>query len=151
MADERVVTRGPATEFTVGGLLLRLLFAVAVVAITYNPTGASYFDWAKDAFTAKELGPLHAIAGVALLGAWALLLSATSRSLGFGGVLLVAAFFASLVWLLVDQQLVNARSFQSIAWIGVLGVALVLAVGMSWSHVRKRLTGQADVDEVDSR
>ena len=31
----------------------------------------------------------------------------------------------------------------------VLLCAIVLAIGMSWSHVRRRLTGQADVDEVD--
>lgn len=150
MVEERVVTRSQP-EFTTGGLVVRLVFALAVVAITYNPTGFSYFDWARDAFQAKALGPLHALTGLALLGAWALLISATSRSLGIGGVLLVAAFFASLVWLLVDRQLVEAGSFQSIAWIGVTGIGVVLAIGMSWSHIRKRLTGQADVDEVDSR
>jgi hypothetical protein len=78
------------------------------------------------------------------------LISATSRSLGIAGVLLVAAFFGALVWLLVDRQLVRAGSFQAMAWIGVIGVGVVLAIGMSWSHIRKRLTGQADVDEVDS-
>jgi hypothetical protein len=25
----------------------------------------------------------------------------------------------------------------------------VLATGMSWSHIRRRLSGQADVDDVD--
>jgi Family of unknown function (DUF6524) len=28
-------------------------------------------------------------------------------------------------------------------------VATILAIGMSWSHVRRRLSGQADVDDVD--
>jgi hypothetical protein len=148
MAQERVVTRSQP-EFTVVGLLVRLLFALAVVAITYNPSGVSFFDWAREAFVAKTLGPVHLLAGLALLGAWGVLISATSRSLGIAGVLLVAAFFGALVWLLVDRQLVRAGSFQAMAWIGVIGVGVVLAIGMSWSHIRKRLTGQADVDEVD--
>jgi hypothetical protein len=28
-------------------------------------------------------------------------------------------------------------------------LGLVLGVGMSWSHIRKRLSGQASVDRVD--
>ncbi|MGB5773274.1 MAG: DUF6524 family protein [Sedimenticolaceae bacterium] len=28
-------------------------------------------------------------------------------------------------------------------------LSAILAVGMSWSHIRRRLTGQIDVDEVD--
>jgi hypothetical protein len=47
---------------------------------------------------------------------------ATARSIGLFGVGLALALFA----------------------------AIVLALGMSWSHVRRRLTGQADVDEADS-
>lgn len=150
MAQETVVNRSQP-EFTTGGLILRLLFALAVVAITYNPTGFSYFEWARDALLGKTLGPLHAIAGIVLLGAWVVLISATSRSLGVPGVLLVAAFFASLVWLLVDRNLVKAGSFQAVAWIGVTGIGLVLAVGVSWSHIRKRITGQTDVDDIDNR
>jgi len=26
---------------------------------------------------------------------------------------------------------------------------VILAVGMSWSHIRRRLSGQADMDDVD--
>lgn len=150
MAEPTVVTRSQP-EFTTGGLIVRLAFALTVVAVTYNPSGYSYFEWTKDAFVAGSLGPLHALAGIALLGAWTLLISATNRSLGLFGVLLVAAFFGTVVWLLVDRDIVNAGSFQMLAWIGVAIVGGILAIGMSWSHIRKRLTGQADVDEVDSR
>jgi hypothetical protein len=31
----------------------------------------------------------------------------------------------------------------------LIGVSLILAVGMSWSHISRRLTGQADTDVVD--
>jgi len=29
--------------------------------------------------------------------------------------------------------------------------ATILAIGLSWSHVRRRLSGQTDVDDVDER
>jgi Family of unknown function (DUF6524) len=28
-------------------------------------------------------------------------------------------------------------------------LSLILAVGMSWSHIRRRMSGQVDVDEKD--
>ena len=34
-------------------------------------------------------------------------------------------------------------------WIGLTAMSLVLGVGLSWSHVRRRLSGQADMDDVD--
>jgi hypothetical protein len=37
----------------------------------------------------------------------------------------------------------------TLTWIVLVGLSLLLAVGMSWSHIRRRLTGQVDVDEVE--
>jgi hypothetical protein len=33
----------------------------------------------------------------------------------------------------------------------LLALSVVLAIGVSWSHLQRRLTGQADVEEVDER
>jgi len=35
------------------------------------------------------------------------------------------------------------------AWVVLLILGLVLGIGMSWSHVRRGVTGQASVDRVD--
>jgi hypothetical protein len=35
--------------------------------------------------------------------------------------------------------------------LGFVGFLLRLVIGVSGAHLRRRLTGQADVDEVDSR
>jgi hypothetical protein len=34
-------------------------------------------------------------------------------------------------------------------WIGIFALSLVLGIGLSWSIVRRKLSGQADVDDVD--
>ena len=34
-------------------------------------------------------------------------------------------------------------------WLGLIALSLVLGIGLSWSHVRRRLSGQADMDDVD--
>ena len=39
---------------------------------------------------------------------------------------------------------------KSIGWVGIMVVISgVLATGISWSHIRRRMTGQVDVDEVE--
>ena len=35
-------------------------------------------------------------------------------------------------------------------WLGLLALSLILGVGLSWSHVRRALSGQADMGDVDS-
>jgi hypothetical protein len=37
---------------------------------------------------------------------------------------------------------------QTIGWIALVALAVTMAVGVSWSFVNRRLTGQVDVDEV---
>ncbi|MEO1240160.1 MAG: DUF6524 family protein, partial [Pseudomonadota bacterium] len=34
-------------------------------------------------------------------------------------------------------------------WLGLVVLSIVLAIGLSWSIVRRRISGQADVDDVD--
>ena len=87
--------------------------------------------------------------GVVLLIGWTIYLRATLRSLGPFGLVLAVAFFGTLVWLLVDTGLIPANSVRAITYIVLVIISGVLAVGVSWSHVRRRITGQADVDEVD--
>lgn len=135
-------------EFGLGGFLLRLLMALVVVLLTYNPSGFSFFHWARDAFLGSSLGPLHALAGLLLLGGWILFVRATTQSLGLLGVVLVGAVFAVLVWMLFFYDVVRQGTSNTFIWIALVGVAVVLTFGMSWAHIRRRLSGQATVDEV---
>jgi hypothetical protein len=149
MAGDQI--SGPTTGepgFTAGSLFLRLAFALLVVLLTFNPSGFSYFHWARDAFFASSLGPLHVLAGLALLAGWVLFVQATRQSLGLFGILLVGSLFAVLVWMLFFYDVVNSTSSSTLTWIVLIGVAVILTVGMCWAHLRRRLSGQATVDEV---
>ena len=66
------------------------------------------------------------------------------------GTVLAGAFFAVIVWLLVQWGLVSLNSGTTIQWLGLLVMSGVLAIGMSWSHVRRRLSGQYDTDEIEN-
>jgi Family of unknown function (DUF6524) len=89
------------------------------------------------------------VAGVALLGGWLVFVRATLMSLGALGLIICTAFIATLVWWLVDAGWLSAASITTMEWVTLVGIAALLAIGMSWSHLRRRLTGQYDVDDVD--
>jgi hypothetical protein len=47
--------------------------------------------------------------------------------------------------------IVSTSSTTLISWLVLILLAAVLAIGMSWSHLRRRWAGQADVDDIDNR
>jgi hypothetical protein len=130
------------------GFLLRLALAAVLVVLTFNPTGHSYYHWL--AHTLPPTPPV-VVAGLALVIGWVVFLGATLRSLGAGGTVLVLAFIGAVVWLVVWLGWLDPRNASALSWVVLVAVVLLLAIGVSWSHLRRRLTGQADVDEVDSR
>jgi hypothetical protein len=134
------------------GVLARMLGALLMVFLTWNPDGWSYWHWAVeptlDGEPGARFGPLQALAGLALLSAWIVVLGATRRSLGFLGTLLVAALVGAVLWLLIDWHVVSARESTGIGRAALIVVGIVLGVGMSWSRLRGRLTGQVATDEV---
>jgi len=135
-------------KFTVGSFLLRLAASLALIFLTYNPTGYSWFHWARADL--PGVTPLMALSGIALAIGWTVYVRATVRSLGAIGLFLAFAFFGTLMWLVVDVGLVPADSVTAVTWLVLVLLAGVLAVGLSWSHVRRRLSGQVDTDELES-
>ena len=136
-----------ANKFTAGSFLARWAFAVVLVFGTYNPSGYSYFGWVLGEESIIE--PVVAIAGLVLLIAWIIYLRATFLSMGWLGVTLGTALFASIIWLLVDIGWLSLESTGIISYLALILLSLILATGMSWSHIRRRLTGQIDVDDVE--
>ena len=87
--------------------------------------------------------PLKVLAGIALVAGWVFCVRATLRSLGHVGTALAAAFFGVLIWLFVDLRGTDVEG-STLAWIVLACLAGTLAVGLSFSLVRRRVTGQID-------
>jgi hypothetical protein len=131
----------------IDGFLGRWIFALILVLGTYNPSGISYVSWLLDEETV--FGPVVTIVGLLLLIGWVFCIKATFDALGWLGVTLGAALFAAFVWLLVDMGLISMDSTGILTWLSLVVISLILAVGMAWSHVKRRITGQFNVDDVD--
>jgi hypothetical protein len=134
-------------EISPAGVALRFAAATLLIFATYNPEGYSYYHWAVANWS--EFDPIKALTGVVLLIGWSIFLRATARSLGTFGLVLALAFFATVVWALVYYGLIQADSRRTITYLTMFVLAGVLTAGLVWSMVRRRLSGQVDVDDVD--
>jgi hypothetical protein len=145
-----------AREISWGGVAVRALGALILVYATYNPERVSFYHWlvAPRAGEAGATGilhgftPLKAFAGLALVAAWVVFIQATRRSLGTGGAILIIALFACCIWALIYYGALSPTSSRAIAHIILVAISLVLGIGMSWSLLSRRMTGQVDTDTV---
>jgi hypothetical protein len=140
--------RGVAVKsFSFINFLIRFVLAAVLVFATYNPSGYSWYHWFMQA--ADKFDPLLAFAAVVLLIGWVIYLRATVRSLGEIGTLLAIAFFGVLTWLMIDYNVLSVEDTEVLSYVILVMLAAIIATGMSWSHIRRRMSGQLDVDEVD--
>lgn len=133
--------------FTTTSFLIRLITAFVLVFSTYNPSGYSWSHWIIN--TTNMLDPWLILTGVLLIIGWAVYLRATSRSLGMAGTILALALFAALLWLMISLGWISLENPKVAGWVALTFLAILMAAGMSWSHIRRRMTGQIDVDDVE--
>lgn len=129
------------------GFLVRWLVAFVLLALTFNPTPWNYVSWAQANWSDQM--PLALLFGLLLLTGYIIYLRATLRSIGAFGMLLVLALVGAGLWVLIDFGILTLGDDSVNLWLGILALSLVLGIGLSWSLVRRKLSGQADVDDVD--
>lgn len=129
------------------GFLIRWAFAFVLLAATYNPTQWNFVRWSMANY--QESLSLTVLFGLILLVGYIVYLRATLRSIGLFGMILILAVVATVLWVLFDQGVISLDDPTINTWIAIVALSIVLAVGLSWSIVRRKLSGQADVDDID--
>ena len=129
------------------GIFLRWLGAFALLSATFNPSQWNFIRWAKVNYADQM--PLTLLLGLLLGVGYLIYIGATLRSIGAFGVILVGAIVAALVWVLIDYGILTLGSTALNIWLGIFALSVVLGIGLSWSILRQRLSGQASVDEID--
>jgi hypothetical protein len=126
------------------GVALRVVLALALVLVTFNPGGWSFYHW----LTAPPAGitAVKAFAGLLLLIGWLVCLRTAFVALGLVGAVLLAALLGTVVWMLIDYHVIDVAGRSTLVWIGLVIAGVVLGIGLSWSLVRARVTGQVEVD-----
>ena len=129
------------------GFILRWLCAFVLLAATFNPTEYNYINWVRD-FGNMNMS-IAVLLGLLLIIGYIIYLRATLRSIGGFGMLLVLAVVGASLWVLYDYGVLRLDNSSMNVWLALFALSFVLGIGLSWSHVRRALSGKADMDDVD--
>lgn len=128
-------------------MLIRWAAALILVFITYNPTSLNYVRWAIDSY-ATNLSVVILL-GLILFVAYAVFVRATLQSIGKVGIGMIVAVIGVLLWVLYDKGLLDPANSTLMTWIGLVALSLILGIGLSWSIIRRRISGQVDTRHSD--
>jgi len=127
--------------------LIRWAAALFLVLVTFNPTSLNYYRWAQNSWDTST--PMVALLGLVLVVGYIIFFRATFRSIGFVGIGLVVALVGAVLWVLWDWGWISFENPTALTWIGLIALSFIMGVGLSWSIIRRRLSGQLDVDDVE--
>ena len=129
------------------GFIWRWLAAFVLLATTFNPTEYNYVNWVRDYGNMNM--SIAVLLGLFLVIGYIIYMRATLRSIGGLGMLLVTAVVGAAIWVLYDFGVLRLDNSNMNVWLALITLSFVLGIGLSWSIVRKALSGQADMDDVD--
>jgi len=129
-------------------MLIRWAAALILVFVTYNPTSLNYVRWALDSYTDNL--SVVILLGLLLFVAYVVFVRATLQSIGRIGIGLVMTVIAVLLWVLYDKGLLDPANGTIMTWIGLIALSFILGLGLSWSIIRRRISGQLDVRDSDT-
>jgi hypothetical protein len=126
----------------IAGIVVRLLAVMLLVGGTYNPGGYSYYHWV----TLGQGGMLASklCLGLVIVIGFFVCINATVRSLGLLLLVPVLAVIAASIWLLADWGWIDLRERMQRTLVAEASLVLLLGLGVSFSLIRYRLSGQLD-------
>ena len=125
------------------GFLIRWLAMIVLVFTTYNGSSFNFVTWVLRG--SWNHAPFMLCVGAVLGIAYLFVIRATAQSLGSTGTILFVALFAGIIWALVALGLITLKEHTVVLYAVLICIATLLAVGMSWSIIQRRITGQIDV------
>ncbi len=130
---------------TIPGYIVRLLAAMLVVFGAYNPSGYSYYHWLQIDFGDWAF---KLFIGLLLIVAFYLQINAMWRSMRLIGTGSLTLVILAGGWLASDLGLVDLNDQTQLILGGQIGITALLGTGLSWSHIRYRLSGQVDLENI---
>lgn len=124
------------------GILVRLLAVALLVSATYNPSGYSYYHWVHQGFA--DHWASKTVVGQIIIVAFIFCGYVSARSLGLLFSIPLMAIIGTGVWLLSDWEVIDLSQGLQRTLVFESAVILLLGIGLSFSLIRYRLSGQLD-------
>jgi hypothetical protein len=123
-----------------GGLAARLLACFALVFATWNPTGVSFYEWVGGSAPLA----LKAVAAAVLILLHIMFARIAWLSLGGLGLGFLLAMLFLGVFTLSEFDLIDLGRGRTWGYVLVSVAALTLMTGVTWSVMKRRVTGQSN-------
>jgi len=123
----------------------RWLMAAAVVFSAYNPSGYSYYHWVT---RTEGISPLQVFAGLAIFISAVAIVRMAFLSVGYIGSTIIATLVMMAILLCVGLDFIEIETIEITTYTIQFWISFVLAVGMGWSFIQRRISGERDVIRV---
>jgi hypothetical protein len=119
------------------------LMSAALVFGTYNPSGTSYYDWVVN--SPGRVTPAQVFTGILILAVAVALLRNAFLSLGYLGIATILVLIMMAIVLGVGLGIVDFKNVTFSTYMAEVLISLTIAIGGSWAHAQRKLTGERDV------
>lgn len=126
------------------GLFLRWIAAIGLVFGAYNPSKLCYVHWVRS--STMDDAPYVIFVGLVLLIGFTIYFRAMRHSIGFMGLGLLLALLGSGIWSLSHLGLIDLSNHSTRVYALLTVLATAMAIGLDWSILRRRISGQVDVE-----
>lgn len=129
---------------------VRWVCAFVLVAGTYNTSSVNLLTWLSDEETAGDMIPFKIIVVMLFALGYVIYLRATFQSIGRVGIVMALVTFGAIFWLLSDMGAMNFMDVDVVVWTSIFVMSTIMTIGLSWSFIRRILSGQIDGSGVGS-
>lgn len=130
-------------SFGIKAFATRFLYLLVLIFLTYNPSNYSFIDWMQ-----YELTPLSIGSGIILTILWCVLLWFVYLGSGWIGLLMSTIVISLLLWMAKDIGFIHFNNTLINVIIAEISLALLFTLGLSWAHIRRRISGQLSTDDI---
>jgi len=122
--------------------LNRILLSTLLVFGTYNPSGNSYHHWLM---RTETLTIPQVFVGIALFIGWVTMARMAFLSIGYFGIAAISLMVLMGITFGVGLGFFGFEDVRITKYLVLFWIALVFGIGISWSFVQKRISGERDV------
>jgi peptidoglycan/LPS O-acetylase OafA/YrhL len=125
---------------------LSLILSMALALGTWNPTEHHFISYITQADPLSGFKPFFILVMLAL---WVMAFKAIMQSIKIYGAIISVAIIVAFVYGMAQMGWLDTTKWDTLGWVAVTGLGLIIFLGMNASFVWKKMTGVYTTDATD--
>jgi len=144
MLNKSKTKEGKEVSYLKGWISLLLSMALAVG--TWNPTGHHFVHYLLSGNPIEGFRPFYILV---MLAMWILAIKVIYQGLKWYGAMIALAIIIAFVWGLSQKNIIDTSDIDTLGWIAVISIGLIIWLGMNASIWWKKFTGVYTTDSTE--